>query len=38
MGCVAFPAGNGQFVNADVIGDLLLEEFEVEAMFANMVS
>jgi hypothetical protein len=37
-GCVAFPVGDRGFINADLIGNLLLEEFEVEAVGANLVA
>ena len=37
-GCVAFPAGNGLFVNPDLVGNLLLEEVQVEATLADVVT
>jgi len=37
-GTVAFPVGNGDFVNADVFGNLLLHEVEVQAALAEMVT
>jgi hypothetical protein len=37
-GCVAFPVHNGGLVNADLVGHLLLEEFEVQAASADMVA
>ena len=37
-GCVAFPAGNGLFVNPDLVGNLLLEEIEVQAVGAETVA
>ena len=36
-GCVAFPAGNGLFVNPDLVGNLLLEELKVESPRAEMI-
>jgi hypothetical protein len=38
MGCVAFPVRNRGFVNADLVGNLLLHEIVVQAMLANMVT
>ena len=35
--CVAFPIGNGQFVSANLVGNLLLEELEVQPTRAQMV-
>jgi hypothetical protein len=37
-GCVAFPVANRQFVNADPISNLALEELEVQAARADMVA
>jgi hypothetical protein len=37
-GSVAFPIGNRGFVNADAGGNLRLEEFEVQAPFADVVA
>ena len=37
-GCVAFPAGNSLFVNSDLVGNLLLKEFEVQPTRANMIT
>jgi hypothetical protein len=37
-GCVDFPIGNRQFVNADLVGNLLLEEIGVQPPRANMVA
>jgi hypothetical protein len=37
-GCVAFPVGNRGFVNTDLVGNLPLKEFEVQAALANMVA
>jgi len=36
-GCVAFPVGNCLFVDADLGGNLLLEEFEVQPPSADMI-
>ena len=35
--CVASPVRNRGFVNADLVGNLLLEEVEVQAMAADVV-
>lgn len=37
-GCVAFPKGNRRFVNANLVGDLLLEELEVQTPRANLIT
>ena len=37
-GCVAFPVRNGGFVDADLVGNLLLEEVEVETPGADVVA
>jgi hypothetical protein len=37
-GCVAFPTGNRRLMNADLVGNLLLEEFEVYATPADVVA
>ena len=36
-GCVDFPIGNREFVNANLFRDLLLEELEVQSSRADMV-
>lgn len=36
--CVAFPTGNRHFVNANLVGYLLLEELQVEAARADVVT
>ena len=37
-GCVAFPVRNCGSVNADLVGNLPLEKFEVEAAGADVVA
>ena len=37
-GCVAFPVGNREFVNADLVGNLLLQKLEVQAVLAHVVA
>jgi hypothetical protein len=37
-GCVAFPVANRSFVNANLVRNLLLEEFEVQTARANVVA
>ena len=37
-GCVAFPVGSCEFVNADLVGNLLLQESEVQAALAEVVA
>jgi hypothetical protein len=37
-GCLVFPVRNRDFVNADAIGYLLLQELEVQTACANVVT
>ena len=37
-GCVAFPVGNREFVNADLVGNLLLQELEIQAALWEVVA
>lgn len=37
-GCVAFPTGNRHLVNANLVGNLLLEELEVQTARANLIT
>lgn len=37
-GCVAFPVGNREFMDADLLGNLRLEEAKVKSADSDMVS
>jgi hypothetical protein len=37
-GCLVFPFRNRDFVNADAVGYLLLQELEVQTVCANVVT
>jgi len=37
-GCVDFPVSNGLFVNSNLVGNLLLEEIQVQAARSDMVA
>ena len=37
-GCLVFPVHNRDFVNADAVGYLLLQELEVQTACANVVT
>jgi len=37
VGCVAFPVGNGGFVDADLVGDMPLQEPEVQPTCPDMI-
>jgi hypothetical protein len=36
-GCVEFPAGDGLFVNANLVGNVPSVKFEVETVGADMI-
>jgi hypothetical protein len=37
-GCVAFPVGNRDFVNPNLLGNFPLEEIEVQSVAADVVA